>query len=134
MSVHPYVRTPVRLSVRPTVRLSVRPPVALIPPTSGALLQHDNRTLYQGGQVWGNSHVKELNLVDPPPGWIKDQNGKYTPFWTLDTVASEACKQLVKCKCKSKDGAFSCKGKCSCRKIDEDCTELCECKGKCKWT
>ena len=61
----------------------------------------DNRTFYQGEQVWGNCHVKELSLVDPPPGWVKDQNRKYTPVWTLDAVASEACKQLAKCKCKS---------------------------------
>ena len=38
-----------------------------IPPTCGALLQHDNRTLHQGGQVWGNAHIKEINITDPPP-------------------------------------------------------------------
>ena len=40
----------------------------------------------------------------------------------------------MKCKYKSKDSVFSYKGWCSCRKIDEHSTELCECKGKCKWT
>ena len=104
-----------------------------VPPTSGALLQHDNRTLFQGGHIWGNCHAKELNLADPPPGWVKN-NGKYEPLWTLDAIASDACRELVKCKCKSKDGIYYCKGRCSCKKIDEDCTELCGCKGKCKWT
>ena len=105
-----------------------------IPPTSGALLQHDNRSLHQGGQIWGKCHVRELNLADPPPGWMKDQNNKYAPIWTLDGTASEACRQLVKCTCKSKDGMYSCKGRCSCKTIREPCTELCECKGQCIWT
>ena len=43
-----------------------------IPPTSGVLLQHDNRTLHQGGHVWGNAHVKQMNLSEPL-GWIKDK-------------------------------------------------------------
>ena len=102
-----------------------------IPPTSGTLLQHDNRTLYQGGQVWGNCRFKELRLDDPPLGWIRDKDERYVPLWTLDATASEACRQLVKCKCKrNKDGVYSCKGRCSCKKIDDDCTELCDCKGE----
>ena len=35
---------------------------------------------------------------------------------------------------KSKENVFYCKGRCSCRKIDEDCTDLCHCKGNCQWT
>ena len=104
-----------------------------IPPTSGALLQHANRTLHQGGHVWGKSDSKLMDLADPPPGWLKI-NGKYEPLWTLDDIASAACRQLVKCKCKGKDGVYLCKGRCSCRKINEACTDLCDCKGKCQWT
>ena len=82
---------------------------------------------------WGNFHSKELELADPLPGRVKN-NSKYEPLWTLDAVASDACRELVKCRCKSKENIFYCNGRCSCRKIDEDCTDLCHCKGKCQWT
>ena len=42
-----------------------------VPPMSGALLQHDNRTLHQGGNVWGNAHIKKINITDLVPGWTK---------------------------------------------------------------
>ena len=48
--------------------------------TSGAPLQHDNRTLHQGGHVWDNAYIKEINITDPLPGWTKDESNKYLPM------------------------------------------------------
>ena len=59
-------------------------------PTSGVLLQHDNRTLHQGCHVWGNAHVKQMNLSEPL-GWIKDKKtGRYSPLWTYLLLAKHA--------------------------------------------
>ena len=44
------------------------------------LLQDDKRTLHQWGQVWGNAHIKDINITDSPPGWMKDENGKNAPI------------------------------------------------------
>ena len=97
-----------------------------IPPTSGVLFQHDRRTAYQGGYIWGKTHEK---LINPPEatnwGWQKDKNGRYHPLWTLLPIASKAC-----C-CKKKDDRFNCSGRCSCVKVRQTCTELCKCKAGC---
>ena len=106
-----------------------------IPPTSGTLLQHDRRAAFQGGHCWGKTADKQMLL--PPPelwGWHKKSvDGQYVLLWTLDPIASKACKQLIKCNCSMKDGIFRCNGRCSCRRSTQHCTELSKCKGLCKW-
>ena len=103
-----------------------------IPPTSGVLFQHDRRTAYQGGYIWGETHEK---LINPPEatnwGWQKDKNGRYHPLWTLLPIASKACSQLIKCCSKNKNDRFNCSGRCSCVKVRQTCTELCKCKAGC---
>ena len=104
-----------------------------IPPTSGVVLQHDRRTAYQGGHSWGNTSIKQQNLPEAKLwGWMKDKEGRYQPFWTLDPIASKGCKQLVKCGCDEKDGVFKCAKRCGCKKVGEVCTALCKCKGICQ--
>ena len=95
-----------------------------VPPMSGALLQHDNRTLHQGGNVWVNAHIKEINITDLVPGWTKGKIGKNALVCTLDAPGSEAYCQLVKLMCKNKDGVCSSLGRCSCKEITQKCTEL----------
>ena len=65
-------------------------------------------------------------MADPPLGWVKN-NSKYEPLWTLDTITSDVCRELVKCICYSKEGIYYCKGPGSSRKIDEDCTDCTVC-------
>ena len=76
-----------------------------------------------------------MNLSEPR-GWIKDtKTGKYSPLWTLEPTASEACSQLAKCRCGSQDGVYSCKGRCTCKSVvNLPCTELCVCKGQCQYS
>ena len=57
-------------------------------------------------QVWGNAHIKKINITDSPSDWRKDENGKHALVWTLDATANEAYRQFVKCKCKNKDGVY----------------------------
>ena len=106
-----------------------------IPPTSGALLQHDRRTTYQGGHCWGK--MTERQMLLPPAelwGWYKKSvDESYVPLWTLDPIASKACRQLTKCGCSLLNGVFKCIGNCGCRRSGQPCTELCKCKGSCKW-
>ena len=77
--------------------------------------------------------VKLQNLPDAGNwGWVKDEDGRYKPFWTSDPISSKACSQLVKCGCGEQNGVFKCTGRCSCKKAKQVCTELCKCKGACK--
>ena len=109
--------------------------IEIIPPTSGALLQHDRRTAYQGGYLWGNASVKQQNLPEAEQwGWCKDNEGQYKPLWSKDPIASKGCKQLVRCKCSGKHGLFKCTGRCSCKGMKQPCTDLCQCKGTCDYS
>ena len=62
-------------------------------------------------------------------GWLDNKQ----PLWTVDPIVSKACKQLTKCGCKAKDGIFKCSGPCGCKRSRPNCTDLCKCKGSCKW-
>lgn len=98
-----------------------------VPPTSAALQKHILRAAYQGGHVWGQSHLARPIL--PPPsewGWVKNDD-KWTPLWTSLPPIWESCRELVRCNCKE-----GCKSRCSCKNIGVSCTLLCKhCKGKC---
>ena len=51
----------------------------------------------------------------------------------LDPIARKACKQLTKCGCSLRNGVFKYSGPCGCRRSKQHCTNLCKCKGSCKW-
>ena len=96
-----------------------------IPPTQDAHLQHCKRVGYQAG-IWTTSDMAQQQT--PPPGghgWTLDKESySYIPVWITLPLASQACTELVKCGCKSKNG---CGGRCSCKKAQWKCTELCSC-------
>ncbi len=95
-----------------------------IPPTQDALLQHCKRAIYQAG-IWTTSDLAQQQTPSPEGwGWTLDDD-KWLPVWTTQPVASEACSKLVKCGCKSDKG---CGPRCSCKKANWKCTELCNCK------
>ena len=56
-------------------------------------------------------------------GW-KREGGIAVPHWMTQPEASQACKELIKCCCKTK-----CGGRCNCKKSNVSCTELCNCGG-----
>ena len=95
-----------------------------IPPTQDALLQHCRRVAYQAG-IWSISNKAQQELPSPEGyGWKLSKECKWSPVWITLPVASKVCTELVKCGCKSSRG---CGGRCSCKKAQWRCTELCSC-------
>ena len=101
-----------------------------IPPTRNALLQHSKRAALQAGHIWFQSVIRMPELPDPAHwGWMRlDENSPWKPFWTDLPEASKACRELIKCQCKT-----SCRrgSRCSCAKANLKCTSLCFCSGEC---
>ena len=94
-----------------------------IPPTQDALLHHCKRVSYQSG-IWSTSNWNQQQTPSPQGhGWtMNEENSSWLPVWTALPVASVACTELIKCGCKSSKG---CGTRCSCRKANWQCTELC---------
>ena len=93
-----------------------------IPPTKDALLQHAKRAVYQAG-IWSTCYQNEPIYPNPQEfGW-RVEEGKYVPLWMTLPEASKACKELIKCGCKSSRGCTTCK----CAKSGLRCTDLCSC-------
>lgn len=100
-----------------------------LPPTQDALINHTKRALYQSG-IWTSSLKSVVHAPSPADwGWTMETGGKrWVPLWRTLPVASKACKELVKCNCKSANG---CTGRCSCINAGwRQCTELCGCNCK----
>ncbi len=98
-----------------------------IPPTAGALEQHVKRAAYQAGHVWGQAFIPTPILPSPENwGWTNEADGSWSPMWTSLPEASEACRELIKCRCKT-----GCSGRCKCAKASLPCTQLCLCLGMC---
>ncbi|KAG1686778.1 hypothetical protein GQR58_008588 [Nymphon striatum] len=76
-----------------------------LPPTQDALINHTKRALYQAG-IWTSSQKPMQHVPSPADwGWTMDADGKrWVPVWRTLDVASKACKELVKCNCKSAKG------------------------------
>ncbi len=99
-----------------------------IPPSKAALLQHVKRASFQAGHVWGQALIANPTLPSPSEwGWQKEDNdGQWTPLWTILPEASKGCRELIKFGCKKQ-----CCGRCQCSKANLKCTQLCFCEGQC---
>jgi hypothetical protein len=98
-----------------------------IPPTKGALEQHVNRAIYQGGYIWGQM-LKKCPILPEASDWgWKLVNEKWRPHWTNMPMIQNICTELIKCGCKT-----GCKTKlCKCRRNNIPCILRCACKGTC---
>ncbi len=76
----------------------------------------------------GQALIANSTLPSPSEwGWQKEDNdGQWTPLWTILPEASKGCRELIKCGCKKQ-----CCGRCQCRKANLKCTQLCFCEGQC---
>lgn len=83
-----------------------------IPPTQDALVQHCKRVCYQAG-IWTASDIAIQQSPSPEGyGWTLDMDtSAWIPVWITLPQASQACTELVKCGCKSKN---KCGALCSC--------------------
>ena len=96
-----------------------------IPPMQDALLQHCKCVAYQAG-IWTNSDLAQQQTPTPEVHCLTldRESNSWVPVWTTLPLASKACSELVKCGCKSVKG---CGARCSCKKAQWKCTELCSC-------
>ena len=92
-------------------------------PTKDALELYIKRANYQAG-IWRRALEAQPNI--PPPqghGSIADQDKEVNIQRTTKPPAPLDIMKLVSCGCKT--GCNS--GRCSCRKSDLPCTEVCQC-------
>ena len=79
--------------------------------------------MYQTG-IWTTSRQPAPNIPKPEDwGWIKPDDSPLQPVWMTLPEAATACKELIKCHCKSNKGCVTC----SCNKAGLPCTDLCQC-------
>ena len=95
--------------------------------------------------VWDEVHSKRQSSRSYPPytgsitaahqtqpsptewGWVFGANG-WQPFWTNLPEVTASCRELVKCGIGCTKG---CRGNCSCKKSNLNCTALCSCSEEC---
>ena len=94
-----------------------------LPPTSGSLDLHIRRAHYIS-MIWRKACETHPCLPAPTAfGWTFDAvSSHFSPVRCLNPPAPEAVLHLIKCGCKR-----GCEGRCSCRKNNIPCTEICGC-------
>ena len=99
-----------------------------LPPTQAALVQHIKRAAYQAGHCWAQVMIVSPELPSPADrGWKRnDQGGGWEVVWTTLPEATQACRELIRCGCKTE-----CRGRCKCRRAALQCIGLCNCGGHC---
>lgn len=94
-----------------------------LPPTAAVLELHILRAHYQA-MVWYHDNEPHPNLPSPTEyGWSLENN-KYVPVVTSLKPAPEAVIELVRCGCRKTQCINA---RCSCRKANMVCTEMCAC-------
>jgi len=99
-----------------------------LPPTLGALEEHIKRVRLQS-RVWCQATVMQQQPLDPLKfGYYKVASGQMFPVTTNTLPAPQAIIELVRCKCNTNCSTQ----RCSCRKNNLSCTELCLCDTECE--
>ena len=98
-----------------------------VPPTLGALEEHIKRVRLQS-RVWFQATIMQQQPFEPLNfGYYKNTDGQILPVTTKVLPAPQAIIELVRCKCKTDCSTL----RCSCRKNNLPCTELCSCDTEC---
>jgi len=99
-----------------------------LPPTTGALEEHIERVRVQS-RVWCQATVMWQQQFDPlKHGYHQDEKGHILPITTKVLPAPQAIVELVRCQCKANCSTQ----RCSCRRNDLTCTDLCLCGTDCE--
>jgi len=98
-----------------------------LPPTFGAFVQAVKRAWY-ASKIFEQGHTLMQNTPNPLElGW-RLTNDEFEPITSDDPIAPDSVVELISCGCKG-----ACKSKrCSCRKVDVCCTDLCSCNDACE--
>ena len=80
-------------------------------------------------RVWFQATIMQQQQPFEPLnfGYYKNTNGQILPVTTKVLPAPQAVIELVRCKCKTDCSTL----RCSCRKNNLPCTELCSCDTRC---
>ena len=93
-----------------------------LPPTYGSLVLHIRRAHFVT-MIWKKAGISHPHLPSPTDfGWKYDEKHRLCPIHCMNPPAPDAVLHLVKCGCKC-----GCDKKCSCKKNNIPCTELCGC-------
>ena len=107
------------------------------PSTRIVWLEHIIRAHVQWG-VWSQDLIINADVPDPITLRCQMQYVKLLPLLTKETPAPGAVLQLIRCNCGSTnvESTSKCSRRCSCKRHNLVCTELCNCAGddKCQNT
>ena len=100
-----------------------------LPPTFVAFVQAVKRPWY-ASKILGQGNILMQKVPDPlESGWTLI-NSVFEPITSDDPIGPDSVVESISCGCKT-----SCRSKrCSCRKVDLCCTELCSCNDVCENT
>ena len=98
-----------------------------LPPTLGALEEHIKRVRLQS-RVWCQATIMQQQPFDPLKfGYYKGTSDQMLPVTTKVLPAPQAIFELIRCQCKTNCSTQ----RCSCRRNNLPCTELCLCNIEC---
>ena len=99
-----------------------------LPPTVGALEEHIERAHVQI-RAWSQATVMWQSFLDPlKHGYYQKSHGEILPTATKVPPAPLAIVELIRCQCKT----HCTTQRCSCRRHNLACTELCLCGSDCE--
>jgi len=99
-----------------------------LPPTTGSVDEHIERVHVQA-VVWSQATVMWQHLLDPlKHGYHRDDHGNILPTTTNVPPAPQAILELIRCQCK----ADCTTQRCSSKRHNLTCTELCLCETDCE--
>ena len=94
----------------------------VLPPTCDSLIEHIYRANFQAAS-WYQCLSPEVDLPSPVGnGWTLDNNEQEIT-WMTRPPAPQSLIECVECKCKTGCSTM----RCSCKKTDLKCTDLCSC-------
>ena len=94
-----------------------------LPPTCDSLVQHINRANFQTASLC-ECLSAEVNVPSPVGnGWTIKNDDELEITWMTRLPAPQSLIECVECKCKT--GCLTMR--CSCRKAELKCTDLCSC-------
>ena len=89
---------------------------------NAALDYHIKRASYQASCIWGQTTIRQMEILSPSERGWKQQNNSWQIIWTSLPPFAESCKQLTKCGCMT-----ACRGRCKCYRFRLPLTELYSC-------
>lgn len=100
-----------------------------MPPIKSAFMQHILRAHYIA-MIWKCATIPNPPTIDPCDyGWMFDnESGQYKPVMCATPLYPPKLQELTKCNCRTGCTTM----RCSCKKNNLSCTEMCKCHTQCE--